>query len=64
MKRAKLLVNGQNQVVRLPDEFRFDGDEVFIKKTENGVLLISKNQFLWDTWEKNLSDKPHSRKTV
>lgn len=30
MKTAKLFQNGQSQAVRLPKEFRFEGDEVFI----------------------------------
>lgn len=40
MKTAKLFRNGQSQAVRLPKEFRFDGDEVFIKKSGNTVVLI------------------------
>lgn len=40
MKTAKLFQNGQSQVVRLPKEFRFDGDEVFIKKLGSTVVLI------------------------
>jgi antitoxin VapB len=40
MKTAKLFQNGQSQAVRLPKEFRFDGDEVFIKKLGSTVVLI------------------------
>jgi len=40
MKTAKLFQNGQNQAVRLPKEFRFEGDEVFIKKAGSAVVLI------------------------
>lgn len=40
MKRAKLFKNGQSQAVRLPKEFRFEGDEVFVQQTADGVLLI------------------------
>lgn len=40
MRTAKLFRNGQSQAVRLPKEFRFDGEEVFIKKIGNGVMLI------------------------
>ena len=32
METAKLFMNGRSQAVRLPKEFRFDGDEVYIKK--------------------------------
>ena len=40
MKTAKLFQNGQSQAVRLPKEFRFEGEEVFIKKNGNVVMLI------------------------
>jgi antitoxin VapB len=40
MNTAKLFINGRSQAVRLPKEFRFDGDEVFIKKVGNAVILI------------------------
>ena len=40
MKTAKLFQNGQSQAVRLPKEFRFEGGEVFIKKSGSAVVLI------------------------
>ncbi|MGI8745458.1 MAG: antitoxin [Bryobacteraceae bacterium] len=40
MKTAKLFRNGRSQGVRLPREFRFDGDHVFIKRVGKGVLLL------------------------
>jgi len=40
METAKLFKNGQSQAVRLPKEYRFEGDEVYIKKIDNTVLLI------------------------
>lgn len=40
MKTAKLFQNGQSQAVRLPEEFRFEGSEVFIKRSGNAVVLI------------------------
>jgi antitoxin VapB len=36
---AKLFQNGRSQAVRLPKEFRFDGDRVRIRKVPEGVLL-------------------------
>lgn len=54
MKTAKIFKNGRSQAVRLPLEFRFDGSEVYIKKTDEGVLLISKKPSLKDIWEKTL----------
>ncbi len=48
MKTAKLFQNGQSQAVRLPKEFRFDGEEVFIKKSGNVVMLIP-TAHSWDS---------------
>ena len=36
---AKLFKNGRSQAVRLPKEFRFEGDEVSIRRVDGGVLL-------------------------
>lgn len=41
MKIAKLFKNGQSQAVRLPKEFRFEGEEVFIKKVGKVTILLS-----------------------
>jgi antitoxin VapB len=47
---AKLFKNGQSQAVRLPKEFRFeDQEEIFIKKVEDGVLLMPKHDH--NVWE-------------
>jgi len=40
VKTAKLFQNGQSQAVRLPKEFRFEDDHVFVKKSGNVVVLI------------------------
>jgi antitoxin VapB len=39
MTTAKLFANGRSQAVRLPREFRFEGDEVRIRRFGLGVLL-------------------------
>ena len=36
---AKLFINGRSQAVRLPREFRFEGEEVRIRRVAQGVLL-------------------------
>ena len=47
---AKIFKNGQSQAVRLPKEFRFENqEEVFIKKVEDGVILMPKNDK--NVWE-------------
>ena len=40
MKSARLFMNGQSQAVRLPKEFRFEGDSVFIQRLGDYVVLI------------------------
>ena len=48
MKIAKLFRNGRSQGVRLPREFRFEGDHVLVKKVGNGVLLLPSTK-TWDS---------------
>jgi antitoxin VapB len=36
---AKLFQNGRSQAVRLPREFRFQGDRVRIRRVADGILL-------------------------
>jgi antitoxin VapB len=36
---VKLFRNGRSQGVRLPQEFRFEGDRVRIRRIDQGVLL-------------------------
>jgi antitoxin VapB len=47
MQTAKLFQNGQSQAVRLPKEFRFHGDKVFIKRMGNAVVLLPYH----DSWQ-------------
>ena len=48
MQTAKLFKNGQSQAVRLPMEFRFEGDSVNIKRVGNAVVLLPQNE-PWET---------------
>ncbi len=55
MDTAKIFINGRSQAIRLPKAYRLKGKEVYIKKTTEGVLLIPKNDSIWEVWEKNLN---------
>ena len=46
MKTAKLFINGRSQAVCLPKEFRFEGDEVYVKRVGNAVMLLPRR----DSW--------------
>ncbi len=48
MTTAKLFQNGQSQAVRLPKAFRMPGNEVYIKKVGNAIVLIPMDH-PWDT---------------
>ena len=47
METAKLFKNGNSQAVRLPKEYAFTGEEVYIKKINGMVILIPKE----DPWK-------------
>ena len=55
MKSAKLFKNGQSQAVRLPKEFRFEGDEVIVVRRGQTVILLPKNNF-WHPLIDSLDD--------
>jgi antitoxin VapB len=46
-KTAKVFQNGASQAVRLPKEFRFDVDEVCIRRVGSTVVLYPKDS-QWD----------------
>ena len=46
MKTAKLFRNGKSQAVRLPKEFSFHGNEVYVKRVGRDLILIPKD----DPW--------------
>ena len=56
MKTAKLFSTGGSQAVRLPKEFRFEGDEVFVEREGDAVILTPKTK---RRWPKNFFDAIH-----
>lgn len=43
MTTAKVFENGRSQAVRLPKEYRFSEEEVFVNKVGEVVMLIPKS---------------------
>lgn len=43
MNTAKIFKSGRSQAVRLPKEFRFEGDEVMVTRYGAAVVLLPKN---------------------
>lgn len=54
MQTAKLFENGRSQAVRLPKEYRFDGNEVSINKVGEAVILLPVNN-KWSGFLSSLS---------
>ncbi|HUY32920.1 MAG TPA: type II toxin-antitoxin system VapB family antitoxin [Pirellulales bacterium] len=46
MQKAKVFQNGRSQAIRLPKDFRVESEEVYLKKTSEGFLVIP-----CDPWE-------------
>jgi antitoxin VapB len=50
-RTAKLFRTGRSQAVRLPAEFRFEGDEVFIRRDPGtGDVILSRRPGNWDSF--------------
>lgn len=47
---AKVFKNGASQAIRLPKEFRFDDNEVYIKRVGSAILVFPKSK-AWDLME-------------
>lgn len=53
-RRAKVFLNNRSQAVRLPKEFQFNTDEVFIRKEGDEVILSPRPS----NWRAYLEDGP------
>jgi antitoxin VapB len=53
-RKAKIFMNNRSQAVRLPKEFQFSTQEVFIKK-EGSEVVLSPRPFDWTSY---LADGP------
>lgn len=59
MDTAKLFKNGQSQAVRLPKAYRFEGEQVYIKRLGNAVVLIPYDdpwQVMWESLDEFTDD--------
>jgi antitoxin VapB len=51
MQTAKLFKNGRSQAVRLPKEFRFEGEEVYVRREGNSIVLSPKTELKENPWQ-------------
>jgi len=52
---AKVFMNGRSQAIRLPKEFRVEGDEVYITKKGGKIIIFEK---LHKSWAEIIKDMP------
>lgn len=53
IQTAKLFMNGRSQAVRLPKIFRFDCEEVYIRREpDTGDVILSRKPGSWDDFFK------------
>lgn len=58
-RTAKLFSNGRSQAVRLPAAYRFEGDEVFIRRDpDTGDVILSSKPSDWGGFLAALGDGP------
>jgi antitoxin VapB len=48
-RKARIFMNNRSQAVRLPKEFQFDTQDVFIRK-EGGTVILSPRPFDWTSY--------------
>jgi len=51
-RKAKIFMNNRNQAVRLPKDFQFRTQEVFIRR-EGSDVVLSPRPFDWSTYFKD-----------
>jgi antitoxin VapB len=49
-RTAKRVIDGGSQALVLPDEFRFNGDEVLVRKDERSGDVILSRKIDWSAW--------------
>lgn len=55
MDTAKVFENGRSQAVRLPKRFRLTGEEVFVQRVGQAVVLLPK-EAAWQTFLSGLNE--------
>ena len=53
MPTAKIFMSGRSQAVRIPKEFRFEGDEVTIRRSGASLVLTPAPKRTWDDFFRN-----------
>ncbi|MDR0668508.1 MAG: antitoxin [Treponema sp.] len=55
MLTTRVFKSGNSQAVRIPKEYKIDGEELYINKIGNTIIIFPKND-PWDLFKKSLTD--------
>jgi antitoxin VapB len=55
---AKVFMNGRSQAIRLPKKFRVEGNEVYIHREDNRLIIEPKSQISWAEFFKTFKGDP------
>ena len=55
MLTTKIFKSGNSQAIRIPKEYKIEGDELFINKIGNAIVIFPKND-PWETFKGSLDD--------
>ena len=55
MNTAKVFLNGRSQAIRLPKEYQFAGDEVYVNRV-GGVVMLFPREKAWDALVRSLEN--------
>ena len=53
MIKTKTFMSGRSQAIRLPKEYRLTGEEIYINKIDDVLVIVEKDK-LWDVFEKSV----------
>lgn len=55
MIKTKTFMSGRSQAIRLPKEYRFSNEEIYINKIDDVLIVVQKDK-LWDVFEKSVNN--------
>jgi antitoxin VapB len=54
MLKTKTFMSGRSQAIRLPKEYRFANEEIYINKIDDVLMIVQKDK-IWDVFEKSVT---------
>jgi antitoxin VapB len=55
MQTTRVFKSGNSQAIRIPKEYQFEGEELFINKIGNTIILFPKDD-PWELFKKSLTE--------